>query len=50
MAGIHVTTQRGDVVLTGSVPDTSQRATAVNIVRQLDGVRDVRDPLAVRAK
>ncbi|OMG75115.1 transport-associated protein [Burkholderia ubonensis] len=47
---IHVTTQRGDVVLTGSVPDTSQRATAVNIVRQLDGVRDVRDQLAVRAK
>ncbi|AOJ67132.1 hypothetical protein WJ32_24100 [Burkholderia ubonensis] len=47
---IHVTTRRGDVVLTGSVPDTSQRATAVNIVRQLDGVRDVRDQLAVRAK
>ncbi|KVZ41879.1 BON domain-containing protein [Burkholderia ubonensis] len=47
---IHVTTRRGDVVLTGSVPDRSQREAAVNIVRQLDGVRDVSDQLAIRAK
>ncbi|KVP35870.1 hypothetical protein WJ89_28080 [Burkholderia ubonensis] len=47
---IHVTTRRGDVVLTGSVPDRSQREAAVNIVRQLDGVRGVSDQLAIRAK
>ncbi|AJY09318.1 BON domain-containing protein [Burkholderia dolosa] len=42
---------RGRVAeLTGTVPDEQQRATAVRIVRGIDGVRSVRDELQVRRK
>ncbi|RQR66655.1 BON domain-containing protein [Burkholderia sp. Bp9126] len=47
---IHVTTRRGDVLLTGSVPDEQQHMSAVRIVKQIDGVQHVRDELAIRAK
>ncbi|MBN3820476.1 BON domain-containing protein, partial [Paraburkholderia sp. Se-20369] len=47
---IHVTTRHGDVLLTGSVPDEQQRMTAVNLVKQIDGVQHVRDQLTIRAK
>ncbi|MGZ2748129.1 BON domain-containing protein [Burkholderia stagnalis] len=47
---IHVTTRHGNVLLTGSVPDEQQHMAAVRIVKQIDGVQQVRDALAIRAK
>lgn len=47
---VHVKTRRGTVTLTGSVPDEQQRTTAVNAVKQVDGVQDVRDQLTIRPK
>ncbi|OXI92355.1 MULTISPECIES: BON domain-containing protein [Burkholderia] len=47
---IHVKTRRGIVTLTGSVPDEQQRTQAVGVVKQVDGVQDVRDQLTIRAK
>ncbi|HGL6715034.1 BON domain-containing protein [Burkholderia contaminans] len=47
---IHVKTRRGIVTLTGSVPEEAQRAQAVSVVKQVDGVQDVRDQLTIRAK
>ncbi|MBN3831871.1 BON domain-containing protein [Burkholderia sp. Ac-20344] len=47
---IHVKTQRGVVTLTGSVPEEQQRTQAVSVVKQVDGVQDVRDQLTIRAK
>ncbi|HDR9510583.1 BON domain-containing protein [Burkholderia cepacia] len=47
---IHVKTRRGIVTLTGSVPDEQQRTQAVGVVKQLDGVRSVRDQLTIRPK
>lgn len=45
---IHVKTQHGKVTLTGSVPDEAQRTQAVNVVKQVDGVQDVRNQLTIR--
>ncbi|RAA24751.1 transporter [Burkholderia multivorans] len=36
--------------LTGTVPDDRQRATALRVVRDVDGVRGVRDKLQIRPK
>ncbi|EDT38940.1 BON domain-containing protein [Burkholderia ambifaria] len=47
---IHVKTRRGIVMLTGSVPDEQQRTQAVSVVRQIEGVQDVRDQLTIRPK
>ncbi|WP_233344805.1 BON domain-containing protein [Burkholderia cepacia] len=47
---IHVKTRHGIVMLTGSVPDEQQRTQAVGVVKQVDGVQDVRDQLTIRAK
>ncbi|MCA8064106.1 BON domain-containing protein [Burkholderia sp. AU38729] len=47
---IHVKTRRGVVTLTGSVPEEAQRTQAVSVVKQVDGVQDVRDQLTIRAK
>ncbi|WP_269509010.1 BON domain-containing protein [Burkholderia sp. IMCC1007] len=47
---IHVKTRRGIVTLTGSVPDDQQRAQAVSVVKQIDGVQDVRNQLTIRPK
>ncbi|WP_175687228.1 BON domain-containing protein [Burkholderia anthina] len=47
---IHVKTRRGIVTLTGSVPDEPQRTQAVSVVRQIDGVQDVRNQLTIRPK
>jgi len=47
---IHVKTRHGIVMLTGSVPDEQQRTQAVGVVRQIDGVQDVRDQLTIRPK
>ncbi|MDR8727467.1 BON domain-containing protein [Burkholderia pseudomultivorans] len=47
---VHVKTRRGNVTLTGSVPDEQQRTMAVNAVKQVDGVQDVRDQLTIRPK
>ncbi|NIF45415.1 BON domain-containing protein [Burkholderia sp. Tr-862] len=47
---IHVKTRRGVVMLTGSVPDEQQRTQAVSVVRQIEGVQDVRDQLTIRPK
>ncbi|AZQ53353.1 BON domain-containing protein [Burkholderia cenocepacia] len=47
---IHVKTRHGIVRLTGSVPDEQQRTQAVGVVKQVDGVQDVRDQLTIRPK
>ena len=47
---IHVKTRHGIVMLTGSVPDEAQRTQAVEVVRKIDGVQDVRDQLTIRPK
>ncbi|KVC23344.1 transporter [Burkholderia diffusa] len=47
---IHVKTRHGVVMLTGSVPDDQQRTQAVSVVRQIDGVQDVRNQLTIRPK
>lgn len=47
---IHVKTRHGVVMLTGSVPEEQQRTQAVSVVRQIDGVQDVRDQLTIRPK
>ncbi|MBR8348435.1 BON domain-containing protein [Burkholderia ambifaria] len=47
---IHVKTRRGIVMLTGSVPDEQQRTQAVSVVKQIEGVQDVRDQLTIRPK
>ncbi|AOK31837.1 MULTISPECIES: BON domain-containing protein [Burkholderia] len=47
---IHVKTRHGVVTLTGSVPHEQQRTQAVDIVRKIDGVQDVRDQLTIRPK
>ncbi|MGR3910273.1 BON domain-containing protein [Burkholderia sp. SR8] len=47
---IHVKTRHGVVMLTGSVPDEAQRTQAVDVVRKIDGVQDVRDQLTIRPK
>lgn len=47
---IHVKTRRGIVTLTGSVPDEQQRTQATGVVKQIDGVQDVRDQLTIRPK
>ncbi|WP_176016195.1 BON domain-containing protein [Burkholderia sp. BCC0398] len=47
---IHVKTRHGTVTLTGSVPDEQQRTQAVSVVKQIDGVQDVRDQLTIRPK
>jgi|GEM_PF-420552 len=47
---IHVKTRHGVVMLTGSVPDEQQRTQAVSVVKQIDGVQDVRDQLTIRPK
>ncbi|KVG67843.1 transporter [Burkholderia ubonensis] len=47
---IHVKTRHSTVTLTGSVPDAQQRTQAVSVVKQIDGVQDVRDQLTIRPK
>ncbi|MGU7811966.1 BON domain-containing protein [Burkholderia sp. AW49-1] len=47
---IHVKTRHGVVMLTGSVPDDQQRMQAVSVVKQIDGVQDVRNQLTIRPK
>ncbi|MBR8361103.1 BON domain-containing protein [Burkholderia vietnamiensis] len=47
---IHLKTRRGVVMLTGSVPDEQQRGQAADVVRKIDGVRDVRNQLTIRPK
>ena len=47
---IHVKTRHGIVMLTGSVPDEQQRTQAVSVVKQIDGVQDVRNQLTIRPK
>ncbi|WP_175914032.1 BON domain-containing protein [Burkholderia metallica] len=47
---IHVKTRHGIVTLTGSVPDEQQRTQAGSVVKQVDGVRDVRNQLTIRAQ
>lgn len=47
---IHVKTRRGAVQLAGTVPDERQRTLAVDVTRQVDGVKTVRDKLAVQPK
>lgn len=47
---IHVKTRHSTVTLTGSVPDEQQRTQAVSVVKQVDGVKDVRDQLTIRPK
>ncbi|KVF12245.1 transporter [Burkholderia vietnamiensis] len=47
---IHMKTRRGVVMLTGSVPDEQQRGQAADVVRKIDGVRDVRNQLTIRPK
>nr|WP_231756002.1 MULTISPECIES: BON domain-containing protein [unclassified Burkholderia] len=47
---IHVTTRRGAVQLAGTVPDERQRTLAVDVTKQVDGVKNVRDRLTVRPK
>ncbi|HDR9040627.1 TPA: BON domain-containing protein [Burkholderia vietnamiensis] len=47
---IHVKTRRGVVMLTGSVPDEQRRGQAADVVRKIDGVRDVRNQLTIRPK
>ncbi|WP_322034125.1 BON domain-containing protein [Paraburkholderia sp. J76] len=44
---VHVTTQRGAVTLTGTVPDEAQRDKAENVVHDLDGVVSVTNNLKV---
>lgn len=48
--GIHVVTKNGMVTLTGSVPSDAEHATALQVVRSVDGVRDVNDELNVQAR
>ena len=45
---IHVTTNRGNVLLTGSVPDVHQRQLAVSTAKQIEGVQGVQDQLTIR--
>ncbi|WP_029226657.1 BON domain-containing protein [Burkholderia ubonensis] len=47
---IHVKTRRGNVVLTGSVPDLQQRKLAVDTVKHVEGVQEVHDQLTIRPK
>ncbi|WP_063553238.1 BON domain-containing protein [Burkholderia territorii] len=47
---IHVKTRHGVVMLTGSVPDDQQRTQAASVVKQIDGVQDVRNQLTIRPK
>ncbi|MBO3051994.1 BON domain-containing protein [Burkholderia pseudomallei] len=47
---IHVKTRRGAVQLAGTVPDERQRTLAVDVTRQVDGVKTVRDKLTVQPK
>ncbi|HKR38863.1 MAG TPA: BON domain-containing protein [Paraburkholderia sp.] len=44
---VHVTTQRGAVTLTGTVPDEAQRDKAESVVHDLDGVVYVTNELKV---
>jgi osmotically-inducible protein OsmY len=44
---IHVTTENGVVVLSGSVPSAVHRDLAVEIAKNAEGVRDVRNELTV---
>ncbi|MEX3843524.1 BON domain-containing protein [Paraburkholderia sp. BR10882] len=44
---VHVTTQRGAVTLTGTVPDEAQRDKAESVVHGLDGVVYVTNELKV---
>ncbi|AJX36246.1 BON domain-containing protein [Burkholderia oklahomensis] len=48
--GIHVTTRHGTVQLAGTVPDERQRTLAVDVTKQVEGVKTVRDKLSVRPK
>lgn len=45
--GIHVKTRNGVVYLTGSVPQSAQRTLAVDTVKGVDGVVDVKDDIKV---
>lgn len=45
--GIHVDTTDGQVTLHGSVPSTNEKTKAVAVVRDIEGVRQVRDLLQV---
>ena len=45
---ISVTTDNGTVNLNGTVDSTSAEARAVNLARQIDGVKSVQDHLTVR--
>jgi osmotically-inducible protein OsmY len=45
---INVTTNQGTVNLKGAVDSTSAEARAVNLARQVDGVKSVQDNLTVR--
>ncbi|KVD80662.1 phospholipid-binding domain-containing protein [Burkholderia sp. ABCPW 14] len=47
---IHVTTRRGTVQLAGTVPDERQRTLAVDVTKQVEGVKTVRDKLSVQPK
>ncbi|WP_091784591.1 BON domain-containing protein [Paraburkholderia steynii] len=45
---ILVVARSGVVTLAGSVPDAAQIALAVNAARRVDGVKEVKETLAVR--
>ncbi|AJK45781.1 BON domain-containing protein [Burkholderia plantarii] len=47
---VHVSTKNGQVTLTGSVPDESQRPLAIAAVKSVDGVRGVEDQLTIHAR
>lgn len=48
--GIHVKTVNGVVHLTGTVPQSAQRTLAVDTVKGVDGVVDVKDDIKVTSK
>ncbi|UVS95416.1 BON domain-containing protein [Burkholderia glumae] len=47
---VHVSVKDGNVTLTGSVPDESQRPLAIAAVKRVDGVRAVQDQLTIHAR
>ncbi len=47
-ASIHIETLNGTVMLSGFAKSSSERATAESIARNVNGVRSVRNEIAVR--
>ena len=47
-ASIHVETLNGTVLLSGFAKDATEKMTAENIARKVNGVRSVRNEIAIR--